>query len=229
MKKRLLTIISIILMTVLMLGSMGTSVFAIPNYDESIVETLHYDLKADAGSRSIVCFTKGAKTTSLELFDPASGEKLASSRAVASFKNNKYGTSTKITFKKKGRVYVRHKYINKDGQSCDTFRVIEIVDTPYTCPIKTLKLGKINMTKKLGHSQNLVGKAFKGKVIFKVKKGWKLIEICKYNGTTFETTGNSPKITTLKKGKTVTLKKGWNYRLRFKKGKKTASICYKAR
>ena len=228
MKKRVLNIASIILMAVLMLSSVGTSVFAGIDYEENGVETLYYDLKSNADSRTESNFLNGAETISIELIDPATLEKLDPSIATASFTNNKYGTNLKFTFKKEGKVYVAHKYIKK-GEQCGVYWAYEVVDTPYTCPVKSLKLGKINMTKKLGHSCNLTGKAFKGKVTFKTKSGWKLTKISKYNGTTCEKTGKSPKITTLKKGQTVTLKKGWNYSMTFKKGDKTAYICYKAR
>lgn len=218
MKKRLIAIITITLAAVLMLGMMNLSVFAEDvNYGPS---DYHYDLKANADSRTLTYFVENGKTTSLDVAD--------STMATAKFNNNKYGTCIKITFKKEGTVSFTHNYVKDDQETCANW-TCNIIDTKYTCPVKTLKLGSINLTKKLGHSQNITGKPFKGKVTSKAKKGWKLTEISKYNGTSFEKTGKNPEITKLKKGKTVTLKKGQNLRLVFKKGDKTAKIVYKAR
>lgn len=155
---------------------------------------------------------------------------LDSSVATASFKNNKYGTEVTITFKKEGKVYLTHNFIDhrENDQLACTYGAYEITNATYSCPVKSLKLGKNNMTKKLGHSRTLTGKAFKGKVTFKAKKGWKFKKMYKYN-TNALMEGKTEKMIPLKKNKAVTLKKGELLVIQFEKGGKISSISYKAK
>ena len=229
MRKRLIAIISIMLMAVLMLGSMGTSAFAedINYYEEDGVEEIELDLKSNAESRTTSIFAKMHETTSFELIDPITMGPLDPSIATASFENNSYGSVCTITFKKTGKVYAAHKFTTNDKPGA-TYWAYNIKAKTYTCPIKTLKLGKINLTKKLGHSHILTGKAFKGKVVFKAKSGWKLKEMYKYNTNDFKE-GKPSKHIALKKGKSITLKKGETLTLVFKKGKKTMGLSYRAK
>lgn len=228
MKKRSLTIIAITLMAVLMLVSMETGVFAEDEnyYEADGIQEREFDLKGNAESRTTSFFYKDGIITSFELIDPSTLNTLDPSIATASFKNNEYGAVYTITFNKEGKVYLKYKH-ERNGQSYESYMAINAKDKTYTCPIKSLKLGKINLNKQLGHSKILTGKAFKGKVTFKTKKGWKFISMSKYSSTAFDE-GKIPKYIKLKKGKTVILKKGETIRIGFKKGKKIIDIYYKA-
>lgn len=86
------------------------------------------------------------------------------------------------------------------------------------------------MTKKVKKSYSFTGKSFKGKVSFKLNKGWKLDRMYKFKSSQLiKTNGKNIKMVTLKKNKPFKLKKGEKLVIIFKKGNKTEAIDYTAK
>jgi len=225
MRKTLLAVISLILLFTFLFGVSTENVFAEDiNYEENGVFKVEIPRKGNVESRSISEVHEHGKTTSVIVNDP--------SIAKASFKNFKtaegYSTEITITFKKAGKVYLTHNQVeNGSGQPFVTYGAYEAKMINYSSPVKTLKIGKTDLTKKAKNSRVFTGKAFKGKVSFKLKKGWKLSKMEKH--TIDRTTGRVTENTKLKKNKTFKLKKGEELYMLFKKGKKISYIKYIAK
>ena len=222
------------LIEVLMIGAMGTFAFADEDYEQNGVRTVNVDLKGNALSRSLETWqginpTQGTtiEITSIELIDPETLEPLDPSIATVSFTNYKSAQYVKITFNKEGKIYEKENTIvhwpNGVDRESSIYFAYDAKAITYTSPIKALKLGKINLTKKLKHSRAFTGKAFKAKVTFKQNKGWKFIEMYKYKVS--DPMGAK---TYLKKGKTIKLKKGERLAIKFRKGQKTTIVTYTA-
>ena len=153
--------------------------------------------------------------------------------ASASFKNYKipegYRACISLKFKKAGTVKVTYTYIsNSTGKQNvwnQTFKTV-----PYKSPVKSLKIGKTDLTKKVKNSYNFTGKSFSGKVSFKLNKGWKLDRMYKFKSSQLiKTNGKNIKDITLKKNKAFKLRKGERLVITFKKGNTTQSILYTAK
>jgi len=95
-------------------------------------------------------------------------------------------------------------------------------------PVKSLIIGKNDLSKKVKHSHSFIGKSFKGKVSFKVNKGWKLYRMYKFK-TSQLLTGGGVKQVSLKKNKSFKLNKGERLIVQFQKGSTIQSIRYDAK
>ncbi|MBQ6440865.1 MAG: hypothetical protein IJJ06_12260 [Mogibacterium sp.] len=223
--KRGFSLISILLMLFMLIATIPTSAFAFElkpnvNYEENGIQTVYFDKSSNAASKVVTIYSDG-KTVSYEVSDP--------SIATPSFKNyktaNGYVTAFTLKFKKAGKVYTTQNFINNENTNCERFMAYETAQ--YKSPLKALKLGKKDLSKKVKHSYCFTGKAFKGKVSFKLNSGWKFVKMYKFKTNDLRKSEGA-KIIKLKKSKTVNLKKGERLVICFKKGKKTISMLYTA-
>ena len=106
-----------------------------------------------------------------------------------------------------------------------TFKVMK-----YKSPLKSLKVGKKNLTSKYKYSLANSGKKLKGKLTIKTKNGWKFVKAYKFRMA--ELTGEIPGGTNqipLSKGKKINIKKGERLILCFRKGSQEMSLRYTAK
>ena len=223
MKKRLLSLLSFALMAVLLAAFIPANAFAEEPTNNIHTQLVYFDKKGNADSKSYTYYTYSGKTTSYKVDD--------SSIATASYENFKtdkgYGTACTVKFKKAGKVTVTRKFkSNNDGETCESYDAYKTV--AYKSPVKTLKIGKTDFSKKVKHSRTFTGKAFKGKVSFKLNKGWKLDRMYKFKISELKQEGDKKQIA-LKKNKTFKLKKGERLVLMFIKDGKTMSVTYTAK
>ena len=222
MKKSLLSVLSLVLLFTVLLGTLPVNVFAEEQAGDNPIQILAFSKKGNSESKKyrIYSFTK---TTKVTVSDP--------SIATASFKNYKqsqgYGTCITVKFKKPGIVDVFETYIsNSNGQKLETTETFKTVS--YKSPVKSLIIGKNDLSKKVKHSHSFIGKSFKGKVSFKVNKGWKLYRMYKFK-TSQLLTGGGVKQVSLKKNKSFKLNKGERLIVQFQKGSTIQSIRYDAK
>ena len=223
MKKSILSILSTILLLTMLLGIMPANAFAEDQVTHNSKEHIIY-----------VPFSKNSNKESKE-YGVCSSRKTVkvkvsnSSVASASFKNRKqtegYGTIVSVKFKKAGTVKVTQTYIDNSGKhvTYETFKTV-----PYKSPVKSLKIGKTDLTEKVKNSYNFTGKSFSGKVSFKLNKGWKFDRMYKFKTSQLYNPSKLKQIG-LKKNKAFKLRKGERLVIMFKKSNTTQGISYTAK
>lgn len=183
--------------------------------ESSTVITFHYSKKGNAKTKTYTFYTQGKKMTSITSSDP--------SIATASFENvpvgDQYTNIVSVKFKKTGTVLIKE---YREGESTESSFTIKAV--PYKAPVKSLKFGKKDFSKKIGKSYRFEGKPFSGKVTFKKNKGWKFKKIYKFK--TKELLLGNTKLVPLKKNGKIKLGKGERLVLQFSKGNDILSITY---
>ena len=218
MKKSILSTLSTILLLTMLLGIMPANAFAEDQVTNNSKKTIIY-----------VPFSKNSNKESKEYCSYSSGRtdgvKVSnSSVASASFKNGKqgYGTCVSIKFKKAGTVTVTKTSIGKTRKHVNytTYKTV-----PYKSPVKSLKIGKTDLTKMVKNSYKFTGKSFSGKVSFKLNNGWKFDRMYKFKTSQLYNPSNVKQIG-LKKNKAFKFRKGERLVIRFKKGNTTHNISY---
>ena len=221
MKKSILSILSAILLLTMLLGIMPANAFAedqvTPNSKKRIIY-VPFSFFCNKESKEFCLYSSG-KTDEVKVSN--------SSVASASFKNGKqgYGTCVSIKFKKAGTVTVTKISIGNTRKHVNytTFKTV-----PYKSPVKSLKIGKTDLTKMVKNSYNFTGKSFSGKVSFKLNKGWKFDRMYKFKTSQLYNPSKLKQIG-LKKNKAFKLRKGERLVITFKKGNTTQSILYTAK
>ena len=188
--------------------------------DSTSVTTVSISKKGNEASKTYTFYTHGNdKIKSVKSSD--------TSVATTSFKNytseNGYTTSVSIRFKKLGTVMVTEEREGNGGTSSHSYKAVQ-----YKAPVKTLKLGKTDLSKSVGKSYAFEGKPFNGKVSFKLNKGWKFLEMYKFKASELLGDGGVNKIP-LKKNAKIKLAKGERLVIQFAKGDRTQGIRYTAK
>jgi hypothetical protein len=201
----------------MLLGIMPANAFAEDQVTHNSKEIIYVPFSKNGNKESKeYCTYSSGKTVKVKVSN--------SSVASVSFKNSKqrYGTCVSIKFKKAGTVKVTQTYISGSSKRVltKTFKTV-----PYKSPVKSLKIGKTDLTKKVKNSYNFTGKSFSGKVSFKLNKGWKFDRMYKFKTSQLNNPSKLKQIG-LKKNKAFKLRKGERLVIRFKKGNTTQNISY---
>lgn len=186
---------------------------------ESVV-TCSYSKKGNAESNTHTEYSYSSKKmVSVKSSDP--------SIATASFKNyprgEGYTTVVSVKFKKAGSVTVTEL---REGETAESSFICKAVN--YKAPLKTLKFGKKDYSKKIANSYAFTGKPFTGKVTFKTRKGWKFVKMYKFKVKELTGQGMVNQVQ-LKKNSKIKIKKGDRLIIQLSKGKDIQSIRYTAK
>ncbi len=130
-----------------------------------------------------------------------------------------------ITIKKTGKVRFTYKIMIDGKGSYESSSYYHF--KKYQSPIKSITIGKKNLTKKYKKSIHISGKPLSGRLKLKLKKGWEVIDYYTFDLKTY---GNGTyKEPVDFKTTRVKIKKDERFVIRLKKGEQTMNIMYDAK